>query len=152
MCDHEPLKEGTVEETIQVGEVSYTAEAPAMVCPSCGESYLSVQTMGQIGWMVAADLARQGVGTPDAFRYMRKRLALKAIELAELLGVSPEAISRWEHGVHTPDTKAVKLLGIMILEHIGQRPMILDYLRSLLQVPEPREPHRRLPALSAATG
>jgi YgiT-type zinc finger domain-containing protein len=91
MCDHEPLEQGTVEETVNVGEVSYTAEAPAMVCPSCGENYLSVETMGQMGWMVAIDLAREGVGTPEAFRYMRKRLKLKAVELAELLGVSPEA-------------------------------------------------------------
>ena len=149
MCGHPTLEPGVVDETVRVGELSYTAEVPAMVCPACGEDYLSAETLRRLGALVAADLAREGVGTPEAFRYLRKQLQLPAKELAALLDVSPEAISRWEHGVHQPDPKAVKLLGAMVLESLGEGPGLLSYLRSLKEERERREPTRRLPALHA---
>lgn len=152
MCKHPTLEPGVVDETVKVGELSYTAEVPALVCPTCHESYLSAETLRRLGALVAADLAREGVGTSEAFRYMRKRLQLQAKELAALLEVSPEAISRWEHGVHQPDPKAVRLLGAMVLESLGEGPGLLRYLRSLVKERERREPERRLPALHAPSG
>lgn len=149
MCGHEALEPGVVERTERVGDLSYTAEIPAKLCPSCGESYVSLETLRQLGALVAADLAREGVATPEAFKYMRKRLRLPAKELAALLDVSPETVSRWEHGKHPLDSRAVKLLGVMVLVSVGDRPG-LDYLRSLLQKREPRDLARRLPSLHAA--
>jgi len=149
-CGHETTNAGVVDELVRVGELSYTVEAPALVCPSCGETYLSAETLQQIGALVATDLAREGVGTPEAFRYMRKKLQLPAKELAVLFDVSPEAVSRWEHGVHQPDARAVRLLGAMVLESLGEPPRLLEYLRSLTKDRAQRGSGRRLSALRAA--
>jgi DNA-binding transcriptional regulator YiaG len=147
-CGHKGLELGLVERTVNVGELSYTAEVPAKVCPNCGAYRLGLDTLRQFGAMVAVDLAREGVSSPEAFKYMRKRLRLPAKELAALLDVSPETVSRWEHGKYPVDPRAVKLLGVMVLASVGERPG-LDYLRSLLGEREPREPARRLPTLAA---
>ncbi len=151
-CGHGTLEPGVVERTVNVGELSYTAEVPAKVCPSCGAYRLSRDTMRRLSAVIAGDLAREGVATPEVFRYLRKRLQLSAKELAALLDVTPETVSRWENGKHPLDPRAMKLLGAMVLDSLGERPRLLDYLRSLQQEREPREPERRLPALSANAG
>ena len=46
----------------------------------------------------------------DSIRYHRKRLKLTQIQLAKLLDVTPQAVSRWENGTGLPDiTMAVPL-------------------------------------------
>ena len=46
----------------------------------------------------------------DSIRYHRKRLRLTQMELAELIDVTPQAVSRWENGIGLPDiTMAVPL-------------------------------------------
>ncbi len=150
-CGHEGLESGVVERTVNVGELGYTAEVPAKVCSSCGAYRLSLDTLRKFGELVAADLAREGVSSPDAFKYMRKQLRLPAKELSALLDVSPETVSRWENGKYPIDPRAVKLLGVMVLASVGDRPG-LEYLRSLVQKREPRDLVRRLPALLATGG
>lgn len=46
----------------------------------------------------------------DSIRYHRKRLNLTQVQLAELLDVTPQAVSRWENSTGLPDiTMAVPL-------------------------------------------
>ncbi|MDY0001846.1 MAG: helix-turn-helix domain-containing protein [Polyangia bacterium] len=147
-CDNGTLETGVVERTVKVGELSYTAEVPAKVCPRCGAYRLSMDTVRRLSAKIAADLAKEGVATPEVFRYLRKRLKLSAKELATLLDVTPETVSRWENGKHPMDLRALKLLGAMVLDSLGERPGLLDYLRSLKEEREPRKLERRIPALS----
>jgi putative zinc finger/helix-turn-helix YgiT family protein len=102
-----------------------------MVCPQCGEAYLSAETVRAMERLVAESLARSGEGTPEAFRFMRKALGLKATQVSKLFGVTPETISRWEHGERNPEPRAVKLLGALVVEHLAGRDHLLDYLQSL---------------------
>ncbi|HTP29443.1 MAG TPA: hypothetical protein VMK12_27735, partial [Anaeromyxobacteraceae bacterium] len=56
--------------------------------------------------------------------------------LAELLDVTIETISRWEHGKQSLDRRAVALLASMVLDRIEGRTSTLDRLKALLK-PEP---------------
>jgi putative zinc finger/helix-turn-helix YgiT family protein len=120
-----------VEETVQVGGLRFTAQVPGKVCPACGENYLSGETLRTLERSVAEALARSGVGTPEAFRYMRKAISLKAVEVAELFAVVPETVSRWENGERQPEPRAVKMLGALVVEHMDGRSDLLDYLRAV---------------------
>jgi putative transcriptional regulator len=51
---------------------------------------------------------------PDEVRELRKTLHFKREELAEVLGVSAEAVRSWELGKRTPDTPVSKLLRLLI--------------------------------------
>ena len=56
--------------------------------------------------MIAAELAQTGPANADTFRFMRRAVRIKSADLAELLGVSVETLSRWENGHREPDRAA----------------------------------------------
>ncbi len=143
-CGHGAMNQAAVDETVQVGGLRFTARVPGRVCPVCGESYLSSDTLRSLERSVAEALARSGAGTPEAFRYMRKAIGLKAVEVAELFGVTPETVSRWENGERQPEPRAVKLIGALVVEHQAGRSDLLDYLRSLSDEPGEQPTERRL--------
>jgi putative zinc finger/helix-turn-helix YgiT family protein len=120
-----------VEETVVVGGLRFTAEVQGDECPACGECYLSGETVRALEQGVAEALARGGIGTADAFRYMRKVIGLKALEVAGLFGVAPETVSRWENGERRPEPRAVKGLGALVVEHLAGRTDLLDYLQTV---------------------
>jgi DNA-binding transcriptional regulator YiaG len=47
---------------------------------------------------LAAALVERGVRTGPEFALVRKAAGFRAVEIAELFGVRPETVSRWEHG------------------------------------------------------
>ena len=93
-----------------------------------------------------------------SIRYHRKRLKLTQVQLAEILDVTPQAVSRWENGTGLPDiTMAVPLaraLGTTTDEllRFGQRYQEFeDRWRDTLQS-QGDNPHTLLPvALDALT-
>jgi DNA-binding transcriptional regulator YiaG len=54
--------------------------------------------------------------SPDEIRFVRKAVNVKASELAKLLGVSAEHLSRCEHGERVLSASAEKLLRVIILK------------------------------------
>lgn len=129
-CGHPKLKRGTTDEIVPVGALTFTVRAPALVCPKCGESYLDAETLGQVEHRVAGELAMEGADTSEAFRFMRKAIGLRAREVADLFGVTPETVSRWETGERQPADAAVKLLAVLVIEYLAGRNHALEVLRA----------------------
>ncbi len=63
------------------------------------ETYLDWKVLAKLDLAAAQWLADAGARSPETFRFMRKTLGLRAADLAELLDVAPETVSRWERGV-----------------------------------------------------
>jgi len=55
-----------------------------------------------------------GIKTPDEFQAARKRLGVTQKELADVWGVDPRSIRRWESGEVRLSPLAAYTLGIMI--------------------------------------
>lgn len=125
------LRERRVEETLQVGGHRFLASLPGKVCSHCGESYLDAKTLERFELTVAVDLALAGETKGEVFKFIRKAVGLKATELAELLGVAPETISRWETGERAVDRGAFALLGDIAQERLEGRASTLDMLKSM---------------------
>jgi len=53
------------------------------------------------------------------------------VEVAELMSVTPETVSRWVNGERQPAPRAVRLLGALVLESIEGRCSLMEYLRSV---------------------
>jgi DNA-binding XRE family transcriptional regulator len=116
-CKGETLAETKVEERIEVAGKTFTASVLAIKCAACGELYYPGPVL-------------------ESFGFMRRALGLKAVELAELLDVTHETVSRWEHGHQPVERRAVALLSAMVLDRLEGQTTTLDRLKTLLK-PKP---------------
>lgn len=97
--------------------------------------FQGVAELGHFELAVAEKLAGLGIRTGEAFKFMRKALGLRAVDLAELLDVAAETVSRWETG--EPEARAFALLGSIVAERLRGQEETVDRLRAL------RSPRKR---------
>jgi putative zinc finger/helix-turn-helix YgiT family protein len=139
-CKGEKLVATTVDSKRKVAGRTFKAAVPALKCAKCGEETYAGQDLEAFDLAVAGELASHGVATAEAFSFMRRALGMKAMELAELLDVAPETVSRWEHGKLPLERGPVALLTAMVLDTLEGKATTVERLRAL------RNP-RRLPKL-----
>lgn len=63
----------------------------------------------------------EGRLTGAEIRFLRKRLGKKSSEFAQIVGVSPEQVSRWENGSNPPEAAADKLIRLFYVRLSGDR-------------------------------
>jgi putative zinc finger/helix-turn-helix YgiT family protein len=131
-CKSERLRAGQTTVRREFGGRAFEVKnVPALVCAKCGEFTIDGVDLVRAENAITAELARAGPMTGDAFKWLRKAIALKATEIGELLDVAPETISRWETGERPPDRAAWLMLGTMALEMLEGRSQTIDRLRDL---------------------
>jgi hypothetical protein len=79
---------------------------PGWQCGDCAEVYRTADDLGRSELIAAGGLASTGYREGAVFKFMRKAVGLRATDLAELLDVTPETISRWENDRHEIDRPA----------------------------------------------
>ena len=67
-------------------------------CSACGETLVSSVEADRQENQLAAGLVARGVRAGNEFKLVRKVAGLMATEVAEILDVRPETVSRWERG------------------------------------------------------
>lgn len=102
----------------------------AQVYDLCGESLIAYADLADAEPSVTRALVAVGWAHPDALRWLRKAAALRANELAGLLGVAPETVSRWEHGTRTIDRAALALVASLALDALDGVTTTRDRLRA----------------------
>lgn len=128
-----PVVEGeTVLERTIAGR-DFELSVPCAVCPECDEEYIDAAEVQRFELHAARQLALHGPFEGEALRYMRKALGLPGAELAGLLGVTPESVSRWEHDKLSFDRRTFALVGLMVLDRVEGRSTVTDVLRGLGQ-------------------
>ena len=119
------------EQRYQVGETTYHASVSMRQCPKCGEGYVEGQELKAAELAVAAEVARRGPAAGFSFRFMRKVLGIRGNEMAELLGVRPETVSRWEQGRGDVDRSAWTVLSSIVIEEREGRRALRARLEAL---------------------
>jgi putative zinc finger/helix-turn-helix YgiT family protein len=122
------------------GEDVDVPSIPHLKCPNCGEIVLRWDDAGQLE-EGAFELYRQKYGllSADEIRSLRERLDLKQAELAQLLRLGANTVSRWEAGRNV-QTGAMDVL----LRLVRDVPGSLDYLRAHPRREEPSAPEKRV--------
>lgn len=69
-------------------------------CAQCGESFAAIPNMQKLHRLIGSNICekRKALLLPEEIKFLRKDLHLKAKELAQILGVTPQTVSKWENG------------------------------------------------------
>ncbi|HWV37398.1 MAG TPA: hypothetical protein VN033_02860 [Vulgatibacter sp.] len=145
-CGSAELEDAEVELEREVCGRRFKATGLALRCGRCGEEVVQFGVLGMFDLAIAADLAQRGPPSAEAFRFMRKAIALPAKELADLLAVTPETVSRWENDKLPVERRALALLSSIVLDKVEGRTATLERLRALAAPasPPPGEVRLRL--------
>lgn len=109
------------------GEEIAVANAPHLRCPKCDEVVLRLDETRQLREQALSTYREKyGLLTGEEIRRLRERLELTQGQLAELLRLGVNTISRWESGRNT-QTAAMDVL----LRLVRDVPGSIEYLRSL---------------------
>lgn len=126
-CGDNSMCEGEVSLTREIGEHVFSATVTGLVCTTCGESIADIQA-GERFDLAVAEILSETSPTGDAFRFLRKVAGLRARDLARMLGVTGDTISRWENGKHPVDRAAFFVLGKIAREKRAGSTAMLDLL------------------------
>jgi putative zinc finger/helix-turn-helix YgiT family protein len=108
------------------GEEVTVAGAAHLHCPNCGEVVLRFEDSKRLSAdAIATYRKKHGLLSADDIRAIRERFRLSQGELADLLHLGANTISRWESGRNV-QTAAMDVL----LRLIRDLPGSLEYLRS----------------------
>jgi YgiT-type zinc finger domain-containing protein len=120
-----------VDATREVAGHVFIASLPARQCKACGEISYEGAVLQRFDLHVATRLAESGVSSGAVFRFLRKALGLRAVDLAELLDVSAETLSRWETDKRAVDRGGLAVLASCVRDALAGRTETLDTLRAL---------------------
>lgn len=135
-CQHDRLEQSQDSCSMQVGEHQFTAKIQSMKCSQCGMLAFCGPDLEKFELAVAIKLANAGEMNGEIARFLRKALGLKAKELAILLNVVPETVSRWENNKIVIDHASAALLCTMVFDMAEGRETAVKALKSLLE-PQP---------------
>lgn len=111
----------------------YVISLVATRCNACEEVYFRGDVLGRAEIAIAAALADEGICSSDSFRFMRKAIGMRAVDLAKLLDTSPYTLSRWETGKWPVDRTSCAILGSIAKDTLDGTTTTVDRLRAMLQ-------------------
>lgn len=139
-CESKKLVKKLLPEELEVAGVKFVADLPCTVCEDCDASTISSEVLGSFELAVARKLAQLGLREGEAFRFMRKAIGKRAMDLAQDLDSTPETISRWENGHAEIEPRAFLLLANMVEDKIRGENTTEELIRALHD--KPKKPKR----------
>ena len=142
-CGKATFKRGPVPMTITVAGIEFASELPGGQCSSCAARTVNGDAGARFELQVAAELVPRGARSGEAFRFMRKALGMKATELARVMNVAAETISRWENEQREVDWPEFMLLGFLVDDKLAGRTTVLTRAKALAEPQSIRYVHLR---------
>jgi YgiT-type zinc finger domain-containing protein len=109
-------------------------------CDACGEVYTDGPDMGRAEALAALEAVRVGLRSGPTLNWARRALGLRAADLAELLDVAPETVSRWENGHRSADRSVWNTVADLLANAVEGKTSTQDLLRQ--EARPPRAPLR----------
>lgn len=130
-CKAGTLSRASQVDTVEVGTREFEGTVAGWRCSNCGAFFTDGPSLGALESEAARWLAENGFSTGEEIKFMRKVAGLRAIDLADLLGVSAETVSHWETGKHPPDRCTLATIGSLVLDSIDGSKSTQKRLRAL---------------------
>ena len=117
-------KRGTLRLPVNAEDIAVPSAAH-LSCPKCGEVVLRFQDSKRLGEdAIALYRKKHGLLSADEIRALRERFNLNQADLARLLRLGANTVSRWESGRNVQSAAMD-----MLLRLIRDLPGSIDYLR-----------------------
>ena len=111
-------------------------------CPHCGETEVAIPYIEALHRVIAATLVRKPARlAPEEIRYLRKYLGWSGVDFAARIGVTPEAVSRWENGKDPMGKVADRLLRILVVVEAPVQAYSTDLLTGIAEEQETQSIH-----------
>lgn len=140
-CGKTELVAGEQPVSLEIGERSFDGFCEGWRCAACGEQYYDGRSLEAFEQVAATWLALHGVRTPEELKFMRKAAGVRAVDLAEWLGVTPETVSHWETGKHPPDIASRATIAAVVLDALQGSTITRDRLRAQGKPDDERKVH-----------
>lgn len=125
---------------VPVAGVTFSVSWEVWVCPKDGTWIVPPETHAEFDRKALRTIASQGPATGTTLRYLRGALKMKGAELAALIKVQPETLSRWETGAQPVNPLAWVTVASMALDHLDGRATTTKQLRAATSGEAPAEP------------
>ena len=86
--------------------------------------------LGRAELLAGAEAIARGLRAGGTFRFVRKALGLRAVELGSLLEVSPETVSRWENGHRSAEPSVWNTLADLVSDRLEGTDTTLTRLKA----------------------
>ena len=131
-CGGRDLEEAQVEHTVTVGARRLTGAMAASRCRTCGETYTQAGAVEAVELRAATALLA-GECDGATVKFVRQVLGFRAADLAELLDVRADTVSRWETGRIAVGRPETAILVGLVADVIAGKTTTIDRLRALRQ-------------------
>jgi DNA-binding transcriptional regulator YiaG len=138
-CKSNALVDTDHADELQLGPYTFATAVAAQRCTACDEVTLSGAQLEHLDAAIVGSIVQNGLWCPETFKYCRKNAGLRAVDLAELLGVAAETLSRWENGHQPIDRNAYALLGGLVADHLAGRKETAERLHAMAHPPKKRQ-------------
>ena len=86
-------------------------------CGTCGDHEVVIPRIEELHETLATAVVTHVARlSSDEVRFLRKYLGYSGVELARVMGVSPETVSRWENKKETMGPSAERLLRLLVVQ------------------------------------
>lgn len=132
-CQRVTVSSITLDDSMEVCGHTFTARLPAERCGACQQVVIQGDDVKRFELRIAVELAKAGLRSAAAFKYLRESVGLSREALAGLLDVTPDFIGYWEGGEWPVDPRAYGVLASLVLGRHDDRHRALDCLGILRQ-------------------
>lgn len=130
-CRRAKVIDVLVDDAMEVCGHTFASQMPATRCLACQQVVIQGEHVRQFERCVAVEIAKAGLRTGDAFRFLRTALGLSEAAFAGVLDVPAECVGYWETGEWLVDPRALALLSGLVLANFEGRQAALDGLAVL---------------------
>lgn len=136
-CEKGRLERVDQEQSLTVGGRTFAGTARGERCQECGATFVDGAEVEAFEEGAAYELAKDGPVSGETLRFLRTAgLGMRSGELARLLDVEPETLSRWENGKIAMPRVPWATVAAMVIERREGQHETLDRLRALAE-PKP---------------
>jgi len=130
-CQREKVIDVLIDDSMDVCGHTFTTQVPATRCLACQQVVIQGEHVRRFERRIAAEIAKAGLRTGDAFRFLRTALGISENGLAGLLDVPAEYVGYWETAKWPVDPRALAVLSGLVLAKFEDKVAALDCLAVL---------------------